>query len=195
MNKTDLALFAGLIASDGHLDKDYHGIRFITSNKDFLEKVSIMSKKYKTKIWKSKSGFEKNRYVLYIYNKKLKNKLKNIYCIPRGKKSETIDLPNIKFNEKLDFIKGLFSRDGSISFDTKNNKKYPQIIFWSKSNNLVINLKNFLEDLGIKCGLNFTESKDQYRLTIRERNSLIIFKKKIGFIHPEKQRRLDSLNL
>ena len=194
MNTTNLAIFAGLIASDGHLDKDYSGIRFITSNKRFLESICKLVNVNKFKIWKTKSGFGKDRYILYIYDQKLKDLLENKYKIPRGKKSEIIDIPDgITYNEKTCFIKGLFSGDGSISYDTKKNKKYPQIIMWSKSKNLLQHIQEFFNKLDIKCGISCTKAKNQYRLTIRKRNSLQIFKKFIGFVHPEKQKILNSL--
>ena len=42
--------------------------------------------------------------------------------------------------------------------------------------------------------MSYTKTKDQYRLTIREINSLIIFKNKIGFVHPKKQEVLNLIN-
>ena len=92
MNNSNLALFAGLIASDGHLDRNYHGIRLITSNKEFLETRILKLFKFSSyKIWKTRSGFGKERYILYLYDKKLKHLLENRYGIPRGKKSENIN--------------------------------------------------------------------------------------------------------
>jgi len=77
MNKTHLALFAGLIASDGHLDKDYYGVRFITSDKKLLNKViNLISDEFKFKVWETKSGFGRKRHILYLYDKGLKNILK-----------------------------------------------------------------------------------------------------------------------
>ena len=69
----DLSLIAGLIASDGHLDKQYHGIRFITSDRTMLRQFVQLTEKYENKIWKSTSGFGSHRYIVYIYDKNLKS--------------------------------------------------------------------------------------------------------------------------
>ncbi len=190
----NLSLIAGLIASDGHLDKDYNGIRFITGNIEMLKKFTELTKDYNKKIWSSISGFKSKRYIVYIYDKDLKAMLEKKYKIPRGKKSDKIIVPeDIPAKEKLKFIKGLFSGDGSISFDRKANKKYMQIIFWTKSKELANDIKKIFNKYKISCGINYSEQKDQYRVTIRENNSLKIFKKLIGFFHPQKQRILETL--
>lgn len=191
----NLSSLAGLIASDGHLDKSYHGIRFITADQGMLKQFLQLTSNYKKKIWKSRSGFGSKRYLVYIYDKNLKAILNKRYKIPLGKKSSKLIIPkNLPLKEKFNFLKGLFSGDGSISFDNKKGKRYMQIIFWTKSKKLANQINTIFKKTGIISGLNYSKLKDQCRLTIRNHDSLIKFKNLIGFIHPRKQKLLGVLS-
>ncbi len=131
---------------------------------------------------------------MYIYDKNLKTLLNKRYKIPKGKKSSKISLPRkLPLEEKFKFLRGLFSGDGSVSFDKKKNKRYMQITFWTKSKKLIHDLVNILNKNNISCGLNYSSSKEQYRLTIRKYDSLLKFKELIGFCHPKKHELLKNL--
>ncbi len=45
----NLSLVAGLIASDGHLDKDYHAIRYVTADKEMLAEFVKLTRSFEKK--------------------------------------------------------------------------------------------------------------------------------------------------
>lgn len=65
---SNIALLAGIVASDGHIEKNQKVIRIINKDLEFLEKTVIpliksLTKK-EPKIKKLKSGFRKEKYVI-----------------------------------------------------------------------------------------------------------------------------------
>ncbi len=194
MDEISLATLAGIIAADGHLDKRLHAIRIVTADVDFLQTIEklLLELSVKYKVINCKSGFGSDRMIIYIYDRELKSQLETKFSIPRGKKSEKLTLPrDLSKSELCAFINGLFSGDGSISFDYKNKRRYAQIIFWTKSRQLSLDLKLVLVGFDINSCWNYSANKDQYRLTIRRKESIKQFDKVIGFIHPNKQKILN----
>lgn len=189
-----LALFAGIVSSDGHLDKDFHAIRIITTSNSFLTFLKNLTKEVTSqnfKVQKSKSGFGRDRHVIYINNKNLYELLQTKFNIPTGKKSSIIkpaENLHLQEDEKISYIKGLFAGDGSVSHDQNL-----QIELWSKSKHLVTWLKRELQNFGVNSSVYFDNKKKQFLLMIRQKESVKSFIENFSFVHPEKQEKLISL--
>jgi intein/homing endonuclease len=128
--KIKLALLAGIVASDGHLDKNRNAVRIITSDAEFLVVIEALLKDLNVnyRVWQSRSGFGRERFVVYFNDKKLRAELEFRHNIPKGKKSGTIKLPeDLEHQELAAFVRGLFSGDGSVYSDNRTGKNYPQI--------------------------------------------------------------------
>jgi len=190
--KKDMALVAGIVASDGHLDKDFHIIRITTNSTGFLgflkKKLQKISKK-EIRIYESKSRFGKNKYTLYLNDKSLYEMFNKKYNIPKGKKSAIIKPPvNLNLEEEEAYLEGWFAGEGSISHD-----RNPQIALWSKSKNMIYWLSEKIKERGINPQIYYAKKKQQYLLMVRRKNDFINFLEKFNFVHPDKNSKLESL--
>jgi len=193
---------AGIVASDGHLDKDSKRIRIISKNKIFLEEIISPILKEIThknvKIYSDISGFGKVRYVLSINEKNLWNILVEKYNIPPGKKADRIKPPHhLSFEEQIEYVKGWFAGEGSPSRDVhkKHGKVYtfPQVEIWIKNESMIFWIHDILRQIGIFSTVFYSKKKKQWLLLIRRKESLNIFKEKIDFLHPIKAKKFENL--
>ncbi len=190
---SELDLLAGIIGSDGHLDKDQPAVRIVNKNKKFLEEITkpILEKftGKKIKITNSISGFGKKRFLIIVYDRKLWKIMNEKYGIPSGNKSTNIKLPeNISQKAKMNFLLGWISGDGSVTVD----RTRPKIEIWSKSKNILLQFKEILEKEIIESRI-FSASNKRFILRISKVNSVKSFYKKFQIPHPEKQRKLSIL--
>ena len=112
------------------------------------------------------------------------------YRIPPGKKSTIVEPPNLATNEeKIDFFRGWFAGDGSVTVD----RKRPRLELWSKSRKLLKWFREVLEQNGIESRIFYHKRKDQYLLSIGRIGDVINFYEKIVIPHPEKQEKLKFL--
>ncbi len=198
-----ISLVAGIVASDGHLERDGCGIKVINSSKRFVDEIviplleQVTSKK--PSVYLSKTGFSnKTKYVVYVYDKAISQKLTKEYAIPVGKKAETIIPPsNLDEADQIDYIRGWFAGEGSVSRDVhiENGKAYftPEIMLWVKNKSISEWIYNFLNAMEIKAKFFYSAKKQQFLVIIRERKSVILFMEKIGFAHPEKAQKLKNI--
>lgn len=152
----NLAELLGAIAGDGHIDyaKRYgRSIHYklvfsghFTEDIDYYRKV----KEFLKKLTKEEMRFykqRKNELIASIYSKRLIEYLIKSGAIP-GRKTEKINFPNwLNKNEKLDFIRGIFDTDGSLTFKKKYKDKvhkYPVISIMLKSKEMIKNLSSVL---------------------------------------------------
>jgi DNA-binding transcriptional regulator WhiA len=190
--KKDIALVAGIVASDGHLDKDFHIIRIVSGSSNFVEflkqKLQKISKE-EIRIYISESGYGKTKYVIYINDKILYQTLNEKFNIPKGKKSSIIEPPNnLDQEEESSYIEGWFAGEGSISHD-----KNPQIALWSKSEKMIRWLSEKIKEKGIIPQIYYSKKKQQYLLMIRRKKDFLSFVEKFNFIHPDKKSKLVSI--
>ncbi len=199
----EVALLAGIVASDGHLEKDRRGIKVITTSKLFLDEVVLpLLSKVSGKVpsvYKGRTGFSnRQKYVAYLYDEFLSSKLRSDFAIPMGKKSAIIKPPQVMTQaEVISYIQGWFAGEGSASLDVhfKNGRRYStaQIMLWVKNEFISAWLFQVLNSLGIKAKLFHSVKREQFLVIIRERASVFLFKDKIGFVHPEKREKLELL--
>lgn len=111
----DLAYFAGLIFSDGHLTKKDYRVDFTNNNPILVENFKILSKK----IFNKETGKEQGT-TTPLYLKDAWTTLVEL-GIPVGNKSKTVTLPEIITKSPLSvitsFYSGVIDGDGNISED------------------------------------------------------------------------------
>jgi len=130
-----LAILAGIVGSDGHLEKKQPAVRIINSDEKFIKEVVVplvrdLILKNPT-VKEEISGFGKKKMVVVFTSRELWTTFQEKFNIPVGSKSERIKPPNSLLNEKekLEFLAGWIAGDGSIT----NDRGRPKIEIWSKS--------------------------------------------------------------
>ncbi len=143
------------------------------------------------------SKSSKSRFKIEQYNKIL-NEL-NFQTLNLPERSLPSTFNSWKDEDKLMFLKGLFSANGSIIISAN------RISFKTSCLKLSIEIKQILEYFGIKVtNTNNPEQetlfsngighcKKSYNVTITERNSVLLFAEKIGFVHKYKQEALKQI--
>ena len=197
MDKT--AYIAGLVASDGHLRKDDRNkeIEIATSNREFSEMIkNILSKVSKNKVYSRKN---KTAYVVCVADKNLHQLLNEKFRIPVGKKSDILVPPEISEREEIKFfLRGFFDGDSTIHTRKMRNKKVPRIRVMSTSSEILIWIKEQLENFGINSGSLFEDKphgfgkKICYRLEIYG-SAVKKFYENINYFHPEKSKKIKKL--
>jgi len=185
---SELCYLAGVIAGDGHLDKEGSTLKITNGRKDFLISIrKIFEKTFKCYVKIEDNGTFYDLYIsrsgiVYIFNKMFK--------IPLGKKADKIFIPNLILNTEFryDFLRGLYDTDGSIC-DYKHH-----ISLYTKSKKLIRQVKNILKDIGIKKTylMEIHGYGSVYRLFFLGIDNLILFKDKIGFSKFEKALKMEK---
>jgi len=160
---TDVAYFCGLLAGDGHIEKNYggkcrHVIRCEGNQKDEIE---FYDKNIKELVFRCFNIKVKPRYFMDTYGIKFTSRaivhyLNEMIGLPRRSKYETLRIPEtFKSDRKLlcAFVRGLFDTDFSFCLIKKYRKDnmnyYPQICFVSKSESFTKEIWQALKLLGL----------------------------------------------
>ena len=149
--------FVGLIACDGHIEKNKNVIKVAVKKKGEKEWVrdvfikginSFGVKKY----WEFTN--KRGDYVIGCSSKKLKNILTNKFKIPEGKKAEKIDITNEVFYSSLNsikaFIDACFSSEGWVRIENNGSCR---IYFSCTSLKFTHKLQLLLKKFGIHSWL------------------------------------------
>lgn len=154
----NMAYVLGLLASDGcvHSTKNLIYIELQRQDKELLEKVnSELGNTRPIKDYETIRGYENSK--LWFYSQQAKEQLAEYHIIPNKTYS-----PNFKFPETLqkeyyrDYIRGLFDGDGSI----KNTNHTPTWQIDSSSFDIVKNIQQYLQELGIETEITTKQSKN-----------------------------------
>lgn len=189
----EIDVLAGIIGSDGHLEKNQAVIRIINKDLNFLEKtvkpilnsLGISSKpKFRS------SGFGSGKFVVAFTSQELWKLMQEKFNIPTGKKSEKIEPPTLTTNqEKVDFLRGWIAGDGSVTTD----RGRPKIEIWSKSEKVLKWFKKILKENHIKSKFWSVGETGKFILRIGRQESIKKFHKKFTIPHPRKEERLRLL--
>lgn len=195
----NIAYIAGLVASDGHLDRKFHKITIGTSDREFasiiLETLKSISK-YIPHIYEKKTVFS-----IEIWDKELHNILKQKYRIPLGEKSDILQKPEITSEQEISsFIRGFCDGDSSIHVRRMRKKFVPRIRIMSCSKDFLKWVRKKLSEIGISSSSPFVDKPHGFGTKICYRIELYgtavrKFKEKIGYIHPAKMRKINELVL
>lgn len=193
------AKFVAMIACDGHIEKNKNIIKVAVSKKGEKEWIrDVFLKGIKEFNIKKYWEFVNHRgdYTIGCTSKNLCDILEKEFCIPRGKKSSIVNIPDSLFYAPLNTIKSfiniVFSSEGWV-ISTKRNH---MLLMAMNSYQFVQKIQLLLLKLGINC--NFIKIKrhgnhnDSFRLSIGDYD-LIKFKKEIKLSHNLKQDKLNNL--
>jgi hypothetical protein len=194
-----IAYLAGLVASDGHIDKNSNRIEIATSNKRFAGIVYTLLQKVTCNpphIYQHSSA-----YTVEVWDEKLCKTLTTKFKIPRGKKSDVLNCPEIfSTSEISNFIRGFCDGDSSPHYRRMRNKLVPRIRIMSTSKSILEWIRNQLKKLNIGCSSPFMDMPHGFGCKVCWRieiygNNVKTFVKKVGYLHPEKKEKLDKLLL
>lgn len=116
---------------------------------------------------------EKNHYSIYISNKIIFRYFINIFGFKSGRKTETVEIPNIFYKSsnriKKAVVKGILMFDGSVS------RKTGYVELYSKSKNLIISVSKLLKELNVNIGYISPkpDKYERYRIIIRKKAELV----------------------
>lgn len=195
----DTAYIAGLVASDGHIDKKFHKITIGTSDRKFASTVLGILKevsKCVPHIYEKKTA-----YSIEIWDKELHSILTQKYKIPIGEKSDILEPPEIISEQEVaSFIKGFCDGDSSVHSRRMRKIRVPRIRIMSCSKDILEWIRQQLIKLGIRCSSTFVDKPHGFGTKICHRieiygTAVKEFKERIGYLHPTKTKRLDEMVL
>jgi len=188
---------AGLVASDGHIEKEPNATIIASSNSDF---VTGIIEPFAERQGLGYSAFWDERasvYKLNIHDDELWETLTDKYNIPTGAKSATIEpSENLSHEEELWFIKGWFDGDGWAERMTTRiadtEYVYPRVGLKSMSEDARDWITEHLrrEDIRVSA---YDREDGSHGLWINGYTECERFNNLIGFRHPEQHRRLEEL--
>ena len=188
----DLSLLAGIVGSDGHLEKSQPVIRIINKNKKFIRFIATLVRNLIGKIptiTTAISGFRKQKVILVFSSKEIWETLQKKFNIPSGKKSDRIKpLNSLSNEEKIGYMLGWIAGDGSVTTDRGRVK----IEIWSKSSEILRWFKEILEENGIESRI-WKSKEDDFILRIGKKSAVQKFHEKWEIPHPEKEKKLTKL--
>jgi intein/homing endonuclease len=209
---SEISELAGLFAADGsmqrnHLcfwgnpieDKDYYDIHLKSL---FLKSFNMDIRPHHKK--------SNSVYGFYVCDKRIISYFNEILGFPIGRKTYSLTVPSIIYENKDNniisaFLRGFCAGDGCLSFDKRygNYRKiltiihtYPRIQIRSVSKELLLQLLNMLERLNIVGNISRKKSKkpnevDSYLLQISGKTRLKTWIDKIGFSNPNHSTRYE----
>ena len=154
----DLAYLCGIFAGDGSINyrrkKNEYSLKVVGNPKDEQEFYhKIIGPKFEIVFGifpRMKYHDSKTTYGFSVYSKAIYLFLINIIGLPSGVKYDTLRIPVIFLEDKhltMEFIRGVFDTDGSISFKKGSRKQnnYPSIDLTSKSPSFIREIAEFLK--------------------------------------------------
>jgi len=138
-------------------------------------------------------------YGFQIWSDNLVNFKHKIIGLPLGPKTK-IFLPKVFLKNKYfiaPMLKGIFDTDGCLYLEKKNKKLYPRVEFKTVSDTLSTQIKNCLENLGLRatryCLLRKEKNwNDIYTIAIRGERMLVKF---FDIIKPANPKHIKKFNL
>jgi hypothetical protein len=189
--------FAGLVASDGHVEDGSKKTVVASSNPEFVTGIigPVIEQQglgYSV-FWDSEASV----YKLNINDKELWETLTTKYNIPPGKKAATIEPPDdLNHDEELWLVRGWFDGDGWAEEMTKhvNNKDYtyPRVGLKSMSEDARDWIAERLSDENIRVS-KYDREDESHGLWINGYAECEKFDTLVGFRHPEQHRKLQEL--
>lgn len=190
----DVDVFAGIVGSDGHLSRDKSTIFVINKDEEFMDKIVLplilnITGKRPTKKFVS-AGFGNGKFKINVSSSKLWKILNQVYSIPSGAKSLTIEPPKLEgIEQKIDFIGGWIAGDGSVTVD----RTRPKLEVWSKSLSMLVWIRSVLIELNIKSMIFHARRRNLHILRVGQKAAVLELHRRLIIPHPGKERRLSTL--
>lgn len=211
----DLAYICGVLAGDGSInfrtEKHEYLVKCVGNPKDEKEFYNnVIGPKFYELFGISlnlKLHDSNTTFGFVIYSKELVNYLTSVIGLPLGRKYGTLKVPSLFYNNQdllINFIRGLFDTDGSVSFKKRHRdyNYYPVICLTSRSENFVRQCSEILKSLGFSFFEIYNyKVKDERvkggfttisRIEINGARNLKLWIEKIGFYSPK---HLSKINL
>ena len=189
----EFAAIIGAFIADGHLKErivfwnNRKAIHYELVFREEYESNMRALAKWLNKIFEIniKPKKEKNHYSIYISNKIIFRYFTNIFGFKSGRKTETVEIPEI-FYKSSDKIKKAVAK-GILMFDGSVSRKIGYIELYSKSRNLIIGISKLMKELNVNPGY-ISLNPDKYgrcRIIIRKKEEL---NKSLEFFEPETEK-------
>lgn len=202
----DLALLYGTMLGDGCLGRykrkdrknSYHHLLILTcsaiDDKPFLNDIviPILSGLTQRKII-FKERKDCRAVEIRVYDKDLFSKL-NKLGFPIGKKGPNVTIPNVFYEKDLlkYIIQGFFATDGCLCLTKNPNKFYPRVESHTTHKDLMLQIYNYLVNVGMKGHFYNCKFKPdprwkivqkQYKFQFNGKKNFILFRDIIGFVN------------
>ena len=191
------AYLAGLIAADGSLETKDPFITLPSADRDFLEKharhylEAVTGRK--TKCFVDKGA---KVYKLRMYNLCAWKLLTTRYGVSTGAKSRIVRPPlKLGQKEEIPYLQGWFDGEGWIEVLRVRSKQvhtYPRIGLKVRSKRIRNWIVKMIRKRGIRIS-SYDRSDETFGLWINGFNACELFRKRIGFGYPKKNKALKRL--
>lgn len=196
MNK-DLAFLLGVLVSEGSFSRGQ--IAFNNKDLAFYDRIKSIIESQFSGIKLYERRIKGECWELSIYHQQVVKFLENIGLtnVKSGKKEIpfTVLLSSKEIIQQ--FLVALFEGDGSVVFhtDKRHGGKSIELLYNSKSDTLIRQLKTLLLSFGIVTTSPFTDKRNGcYKLIISGFENIKTFKENIGFFSPRKQSILSKIS-
>lgn len=209
---SEISELAGIFAADGSMQKEHmcfwgnpSADRVYYDN--HLKNLFSSAFNIKVRPHDKSSNFV---YGFYICNKGIINFFNKNLGFPIGKKTYSVEVPRLIYNDKNKriikaFIRGFFAGDGCLNFDKRYAKDqkilkiihtYPRIQITCVSKKLIYQLSDMLNRLNINNFVSKKTSKkknevDSYRIQVSGKAMLHKWAKEIGFVNANHSSRYE----
>lgn len=214
----DLAYLCGVLAGDGSISfresKGTYQLKCVGNPKnEKLFYFNILRPKFKRVfgfIPKIRYHDSKTTFGFVVYSKILINYLIEFIGLPKGRKYDSLRIPEIFLNNRellINFIRGVFDTDGCITFKRryKDYPYYPVISIASRSELFVKDMTNVLKKIGLKVVeiYNYKKKDDRVklgytivsRIEINGKANLDFWMKNIGFLSPKHLKKINKYSM
>lgn len=203
----NFAILYGILLGDGCLSLVYGRKKFISitgNSKDdvpfFNTIIKPILKRLINKDIPIKFRKNENTVDLNFVNKNLFDFFQS-FGFPVGKKGNQLFIPKVFYEKNLVkyLIRGFFATDGSLVLTDNNGTLYPRVEANGIAKNLIKEISDYLNSVGIKSNLyiakrrvqtGYLNHQEQYRIQINGKDNLKKYVKLIEFVNPKQIERL-----
>ena len=187
MNREEkIAELTGAIIGDGHIAKNGKQIELVghpIKDKEYLYTIGSFGNEIFNLAFKKTV---RERALRIIFNsKKMNDYFVNEIGIPRGKKSDIVEIPEVYINSPYlkNVIRGIFDTDGYLFYDKRElyTKPYPRIGIHMQSKKLVSQINEIFKNMDFKT---YTlDRKNSMTLELYGEKQLKKYMNEIGFLN------------
>lgn len=196
------AQLLGGMVSEGYVssttvDNPYYRIGFGNTNKQFSTDMSNRLREI-FNIEVDKISYVKNAlqngdyYEFYLHSKEITQIFKERYTFSFGSSNKQIPKIILQSSKKIhsEFLRYLFEGDGGVCI---SRSKHDSHIHYSSASRVLIQQVQtmLLTSFGILSGIG--RDRDNWKLKIQDRDSILLFKEQVGFAYVDKNSKLSEL--
>lgn len=174
------ARIIGWIITDGNLHSRRNRIVVVQKHRAVLERLALDFQR-EFQMHPSHFGIYRlgDSWRLMVASAPLKRMLSLYYGIPVGQKYSKVMVPPSLFEAnrliKLSFLIAVIEGDGSFTFTTIRDKKYPQISLQAKNKIFIFQLRKMLNDLGFHPAKCNSRARGHFGFALKRKEEVIKF--------------------